>query len=205
MSKKRKSPVVVKRRATLTPKQEAFALAYCRLSNASDAYREVYAVKKASAKTINEAGCRLLSDSKVAARITEVIGKAVKKAGIDVERTLLEVARISYFDPRKLFRRDGSIIPMHNLDDDTAAAIAGVEVFEKVNEHGKRIGITKKVKFWDKNSALEKAMKYLGMYLRDNEQARPEIKVIIISAKRPREIDSLSRPRESQSTQTTTH
>lgn len=60
---------------------------------------------------------------------------------------------------------------MHELDDDTAATIAGVEV-DEIKADGAVIGHTVKVKTWDKNSALEKAMKYHGLYERDNEQKK---------------------------------
>src|SRR5690348_3003490 len=77
----------------LTPKQEAFALAYCRRMNASAAYRAVYGPRKMSAKTINEAACRLRKNSKAAARIDEIFGQAVNAAGLDrnaIIRMLLE-------------------------------------------------------------------------------------------------------------------
>ena len=51
----------------LTPKQEAFVLAYVKTGNASEAYRQVYDTN-ASAKTINEKASRLLAEGKVRAR-----------------------------------------------------------------------------------------------------------------------------------------
>jgi hypothetical protein len=87
-----------------TAKQEASALAYFRLRNATAAYREAYAPKTMSDKTINEAASRLLKNSKVAARISELTAPALKSAGLIVGRLLQEVARISYSDPRRLCR-----------------------------------------------------------------------------------------------------
>jgi phage terminase small subunit len=69
----------------LTAKQEAFSLAYFNGGNASDAYRVVYAPKKASAKTINEAGSRLLKNSKVAARVKSLRDAVAKKAQMTIE------------------------------------------------------------------------------------------------------------------------
>ena len=140
----------------LTPKQEAFALAYCRLMNGSDAYRAVYAPKKATAKTINEAASRLLKNSKVAARVSEVIEKAAENTGLSVERTLKEISRVAYFDGRKLYNDKGDLIPANEWDADTAAAIS----------HMSNAGPVP----FDKNSALEKAMKYHGLYEKDNNQ-----------------------------------
>jgi phage terminase small subunit len=87
-----------------TAKQEASALAYFRLRNATAAYREACAPKTMSDKTINEAASRLLKNSKVAARISELTAPALKSAGLIVGRLLQEVARISYSDPRRLCR-----------------------------------------------------------------------------------------------------
>jgi hypothetical protein len=38
------------------------------------------------------------------------------------------------------------------------------------------IGLTKRVEFFDKNAALEKAMKHLGLYERDNSQKKDPIR-----------------------------
>jgi len=58
----------------LTPKQEAFCLAYIETGNASEAYRRAYGTK-ASAKTIHEKVSRLLSEGKVRARL-EILRQA---------------------------------------------------------------------------------------------------------------------------------
>jgi phage terminase small subunit len=73
---------------------------------------------------------------------------------------LEEVRRLSFSDPRKLFRKDGTPIPITELDDDTAAMISAIEVDAD--------GRLTRIRLWDKNAALEKAMKHLGLYNRDN-------------------------------------
>lgn len=80
----------------LTAKQEAFALAVFKGSNASNAYRGAYAPKRMSDKTINEAASRLLKNSKVAARIAELRAPGVEAAQLTDERTLRELASIAY-------------------------------------------------------------------------------------------------------------
>lgn len=98
------------------------------------------------------------------------------KFNLSIERTLQEVARIAYADPRKFFRADGSLIPINELDDDAAAAMASFEIEELFDGRGDdrvKIGELKKLKAWDKNSALEKAMKYHGLFERDNSQVKP--------------------------------
>ena len=156
----------------LTPKQEAFALAYCRLMNASDAYREAYRAGNMNPKTINEAASRLLKNSKVAARIAELKAPAIAAAGLSAERTLREIARVAYADPRRLFRADGTLVPIVELDEDAAGMIAAIEVDENRR--------TTRVRMWDKNQALEKALKYLGLYERENTQRSENLSLQVV-------------------------
>jgi phage terminase small subunit len=58
-------------------------------------------------------------------------------------------------------------------DDDTAAAVSSIEIIEEFSGSGedrKLSGLTKRVRLWDKNAALEKAMKHLGLHEKDNSQ-----------------------------------
>ena len=68
-----------------------------------------------------------------------------------------EIARLAYSDPRKLFAADGSPIPIHQLDDDASAAIANIDFVKGQNP-------ATRYRLWDKNAALEKAMKFHGLY-----------------------------------------
>ena len=85
-----------------------------------------------------------------------------------------ERARLAFYDPRKLFDANGQPIPIHELDDDTAAALAGLDVLEEYEGTGKDrkfVGYTKKYKLPDKNSSLTALEKIKGMYEQDNKQA----------------------------------
>lgn len=122
-----------------------------------------------SKKTAYSAGGRLLKRVEIATAIEKNRELASAKAGLTVERTLKEVARLAYSDPRKFYDVAGNLIPIHKLDDDTAACIASLEV-DEITSDGAVLGHTKKIKHWDKNAALEKAMKHLGLYEKNNEQ-----------------------------------
>lgn len=124
-----------------------------------------------------KAGYRLSTDVHVAkaleARRAEALAKAQEITGISVERTLKELGRIAYFDVRRLYREDGSLKPIHEWDDDCAAAVAAIDQVEEFAGKGEDralIGYTKKVRVFDKNSAIEKAMKHLGLFEKDNRQ-----------------------------------
>lgn len=122
-----------------------------------------------SAKTADQQGSRLLKDVKVSAEIAERAQSVARIVGLTTERTLQEVARLAYSDVRKLFKADGTLKPIHELTDDEAAAVASVEI-DDITIGQVKVGSTTKIKHWDKNSALEKAMKHHGLYEKDNEQ-----------------------------------
>jgi phage terminase small subunit len=166
-------------RMRLTPKQEAFALAYSRLMNASDAYREVYNVKRSTSKSINEMASRLLKNVKVASMIAEIRATAEHTTMLTVERTRAELARVCFSDVRKLFNPDGSLKKVSELDADTAAAVASFEV-DEVEVGDKVVRRTIKVKLWDKNAALEMAIKHLGLYERDNTQRSENLSLQVL-------------------------
>lgn len=122
-------------------------------------------------------GSELVKDRKVQEEITRRRAELEQQSGLTAERVLREIARIVYFDPRELFREDGSLKPTSEWTDDQAAAIASIEISD-----GKT-----RVKAWDKNAALEKAMKHLGLYEKDNQQKGSALSALLA------EIDGTSR------------
>jgi len=134
-----------------------------------------------SAKTADQAASRLLrmpairaalNNGKIQDKVVER-AEAINRMELTVERTRLEIARLAYFDPRKLFDKAGNPIALQDLDDDTAAVIAGLDVLEEFEGSGQErrlVGHVKKWKLADKNSALDKASKILGLFEKDNAQ-----------------------------------
>ena len=133
-----------------------------------------------SPRSAEQQASRLLRSAKVVTllapfnRAHEAAEAAVVNAmELTVDRTRREIARIAYFDPRKMFAPDGRPLGIHELDDDTAAVIAGLEVMEAYEGSGPdrvMVGHVKKWKLADKNSALDKAAKILGDYEKDSKQ-----------------------------------
>lgn len=126
-----------------------------------------------SEKTAGSQGSRLLKNAEVQQLLDSRNSEICQKLEISTERILQERARLAFFDPRKLFDKNGQPIPIHELDDDTAAALAGLDVMEEFagsGEDRKFIGYTKKYKLASKNESLTALEKHLGMYERDNKQ-----------------------------------
>ncbi|CAB4200483.1 Terminase small subunit [uncultured Caudovirales phage] len=155
----------------LNPKQEKFVAEYLVDLNATQAaIRSGYAAGSAQVT-----GSRLLSHAIVSQAIAARQGRAMKKLDISVERILLERARLAFFDPRKLLDNTGRPLALQDLDDDTAAAIAGLKVSDKYEtppDGGERIQSTVlEYKLADKNASLTALEKVNGMYSSGDEPA----------------------------------
>lgn len=92
---------------------------------------------------------------------------------ITEKEILKQYKRIALFDIRKLYDTAGNLKKIQDLDDDTAAAISGIDVAFDV------LGIeTRKIKITDKKSALDSLAKIKGMFAKDNAQRNPSFEEI---------------------------
>lgn len=145
----------------LTTKQERFVEEYIVDWNATRAATAA----GYSEKTAYRSGSDLLQNPRVQEALAAALKAQQKRTQITADRVLQEVARVAFFDIRKIFNEDGTLKRVHELDDDTAAAIAAVDALE-VGGDGKLM-IAKKVKAVDKGGALDKLMRHFGMYAAD--------------------------------------
>lgn len=158
----------------LTPKQERFVAEYLVDLNASAAARRAgYSPHRADAM-----GHENLRKPDIAAAIGAAKAARIERIELTADRVLIELARIAFFDIRKLYREDGSMKAPHELDDDAAAVLAGVDVLEEFSGRGDErtlIGYTKKAKVHDKTGALTLAMRHMGM-LKDRLEVEATVK-----------------------------
>lgn len=154
----------------LTDRQDRFVQEYLVDLNATQAaIRAGY-----SAKTAAQIGERMLRKVEVQALLTERMKARSERTEITADRVLREIARLAFFDIRKLVGDDGRPKDLKDLDDDTAAAIAGLEV-ARVGNAVIGEGEVLKFKISDKNAALEKLAKHLGLFEKDNKQQAPTV------------------------------
>ena len=95
-----------KRKQSLTAKQEAFCQYYVDTGIATEAYRMAYDTSGMKPSTTWSNSCRLLSNSKVAARISEIQLERAERSRVDrkkVERTLMDIILV---DPAELYTYD---------------------------------------------------------------------------------------------------
>jgi phage terminase small subunit len=164
----------------LSPKQEQFCREYMvDLNGTQAAIRAGY-----SPKTANEQAAALLAKPSIKSRISELQEVREKRTCITADRVLKEYAKLAFFDPRKLFDEDGNPVRITELDDETAAAVAGFEVNtvllkdEVAEQEAVGSGISRKdacstirkYKIADKKGALDSIGRHLGMF---HENQRP--------------------------------
>ncbi len=157
-------------KAAAAAKRRLFADAY--IANGGNATQAGIACGLSEA-TAGQTGARMLKHAEVQARIAERQQILAHKYELTAESVIRSLAQAVHFDPRKMYREDGTLKPIQDLDDDTAAALTGLEITEEtIGKGGQRetVGYTKKVKWLDKNQAREQAMKHLGLYKEDNKQ-----------------------------------
>ena len=70
----------------LTPKQDAFALAYIETGNASGAYRAAYSADRMKPETINREAKALLDNPKIAARVADLRAEHSERHNITLDR-----------------------------------------------------------------------------------------------------------------------
>lgn len=89
------------------------------------------------------------------------------------ENVLDALSNLVFGSPKDLFREDGTMKPIHELDDRTARMISSMdveEIWDGPPGEKVQVGVLKKVRMWDKNSAIDKAMRHLGLFEKDNAQ-----------------------------------
>lgn len=157
----------------LNAKQTAFVHEYLVDKNATQAaIRAGY-----SAKTAASLGERLLRNVEIRAAIDEGLQDLARRVGLTAEMVLRERKRLAFFDPRKLLDREGNPLPLQDLDDDTAAAIAGLDVLQiMAGDHPPGIpSYVKKYKLAAKDTSLTALERYLGLNEKPIRFALPKI------------------------------
>ncbi len=137
----------------MSPKHRRFVAEYLKDQNGTQAaIRAGY-----SPRTANEQACDLLAKPSIRAAVDKKLAEITASAGITRERVLRGLMNIAEFDPRKLYREDGTMRPMNELPAEIALAISTMESDD-------RDGELKKVKPCDKVKSLELLGKHLKMF-----------------------------------------
>jgi phage terminase small subunit len=175
-----------KPRSGVAERRRAFVQAY--IANGHNATRAAI-VAGYSPKTARSQGQRLLTNVAVSRELVSAARDVASLAGLETERTVQEVARLSYFDPLGLYGPDGQLLPLAQMPVEARACISSID-FDKDT------GRVVRIRFWDKNAALEKAMRHLGLFEKGNRQQGQNlaIQVNLVGAPAPREVQAKTVP-----------
>lgn len=132
-----------------------------------------------SPKTAASQGGRLLQHVEVKKALAARRAKLRDEFELRSADVIRSLSNAVHFDPRKLFDEDGNLKSVQDLDDATADALTGIEVTELKSGEKTVTLQTKRIRWADKNSARDQAMKHLGLYERDNAQKTDPIKELL--------------------------
>lgn len=147
----------------LTPKQELFVAEYLKDLNATQAaIRAGY-----SPDTARQMGAENLSKPDIATAVEAARAEQLARVQLTADDVLRELMKIAFADLASAFDERGNLRPIHEIPVDVRRAMAAVEVDELFDGQGaERVwtGYTRKVKFWDKNKALESLGRHLALF-----------------------------------------
>lgn len=92
-----------------------------------------------------------------------------------IETILQELRDIALFDIRDLYDNNNNLKPVHQWPRHTASVVSSVEtdeIFEGRGEEREMIGLTKKIKLWDKLKAIEQLGKTQALFVDRVEETR---------------------------------
>lgn len=147
---------------TLNERQRLFCLEYVKDLNATQAaIRAGYSERSAHIIAWN-----LLRRPAIAEYVSKHAEEHLDSLQISTEEVLDEYRNRAFFDPQDAFEQDGSLKRLKDIPIDVRRCIASLEVTEIFDGQGDQktaIGLLKKVKFTDKDKALDGLAKYLGL------------------------------------------
>lgn len=154
--------------------RELFVAAYVVHRNATRAAEAAGFKAGASAR---RQGGRMLNEPETIALLDAYDKALLDKLKMTGDEVIVAMSRVARFDPRKLFTAGGQLQPIDELDDETALALAGIEVetrHEKGGEDLPPIVVTlRKIKANDRMKALELLGRVHGLFEKDNRQQQP--------------------------------
>ena len=148
-------------------RQARFVDAYlAHQENATRAYMAVFGTKNYNTAAVE--AHRLLKHPNVIKMLEKRRAELRAKYALTSDRVMCELARVSYFNPKRLVDVNGKAIPLQRLDDDTAAALSSIEVVETevTGKGASKMVITRRMKGrpFNKTTALEKSIRILRLY-----------------------------------------
>lgn len=158
----------------LTAKQEAYCQYYVMTGSQSGAYRLAYDADSMNQNSVAREACLLHADPNITQRIKEIKQDIWDRNKITIDELIQSLAGMVRFDIGELYDDDGKLLPLKKMPLSARQMISQLDTDEIIVEQTV-IGNTRKVRTYSKTDAIEKLMKHLGGYERDNSQKQTVI------------------------------
>jgi len=176
----------------LTEKQESFCQAYIELDNKSRAYRVAYDADAMNENSVAVAAQEAFKNPNVSLRIEELQNEIRERNKTKIDDVLSVLSEMIKFDISELYDENDNLKSIHDIPKAHRQMISSLKVFEEFQGSGttrELIGYTKEVKTLNKLDVIEKFMKHLGAYEKDNKQQQTNI---LVSPLLPEEIKKIN-------------
>ena len=162
----------------LTDKQEAYCQNYVVCNNQSAAYRIAYDADAMNVNTVHAEACRLHANPNVSARIKVLQTEAYERNKATIDELVSVLSGMVRFDIGDLYDDNNNLLNIKDMPVHARQMISQLdsdELYMSISGQKEVVGVTKKVRTIQKLDAVEKLMKHLGGYEKDNFQKKPDI------------------------------
>ncbi len=150
---------------SLSPMQAAFVDEFLiDMNGTKAAIRAGYSERSAHVEA-----SKLLTRPKIIRALANARKDLQRRTLITQERVLQEYAKLAFLDPRNFYDKSGQLKKVPDLDGDTAAALAGMNVKSIYGAEGNLEGYLQKIRFSDKKGALDSIARHLGMFVEKHQ------------------------------------
>jgi phage terminase small subunit len=147
-----------------TDKKKAFLREYMKDFNASAA-----AVRAGYAATWSKlSGWRVLQEEEAQEYLNILKEKAADRNDLHVDDLIQELRLIAFLDIAEVFDGNGELKSIDDMSETARRAISEFQINSYENDNG--VTTNSKAKLYSKLDAIEKLMKYMGAYEKDNKQ-----------------------------------
>jgi phage terminase small subunit len=155
----------------------AFAREYLTDLNAGAAYKRTH--PKYRGKNHHQLGYQQLQKPSVQRAIKKLNAERTERTNITTDMVLAELWKLATSDIRQVFDERGNMLDIHQIPDEVAAVLSGVEISDwKTLDQGEVQERLKKLKLWDKVACLRIVAQHLGM-LSDKVEVEGSVTIVV--------------------------
>lgn len=163
-----KKPKLGRDRAAVMAREDLFIEAFIRTGNKAASIREAGYTDKNQTKVADRMLLKARVQSALAARRAELQAKFE----CSTDNTIGTLAKLCFFDPAQLFDGKGGLLAIGAMPEAVRMALAGIKArrIRPENEDDVQDLEILEVRFLDRGSNIERLMKHLGLFEKDNQQ-----------------------------------